>query len=145
MEKKERLNLSFGNKGFILTLDATLAVLVVLIILAVASFYFVQSYSLLPVFPVKRGHDIIAVLDYSGTLSKLNKETIAQEISSSLPLNLEMKIQISGNFSEHGGLIEVGNDIPGDKEVWSGQRVTPLIKNNKITNFSKISFWIWQK
>lgn len=136
----------FGNKkGFVFALDAAFAVVVFILLLLAIRYYATGFHknTLPDIQTLRVGSDILAVLDYTGTLNTLNKNTIENKMEDLLPPNYEMKIIISGE-SSHCDEEAGAEDIPDDRFVASGKRF--LAANPQTTTYyCTARYWIWLK
>ncbi|MDP2909321.1 MAG: hypothetical protein Q8N77_05950 [Nanoarchaeota archaeon] len=82
--KQKSWNLRSGNKkGFILSLDAAIAVTIVFIFLTLSAYYVGKANEdpLTRLQMIRSGSDIIAVLDQKGAFETLTQKEIADKIS----------------------------------------------------------------
>lgn len=139
--KRQFCYLNFGNKGFVLTLDAALAVIVVTMLLFVAVFYVGKAEDKLSNLQIVRtGSDILTVLDNNGALASLDEDIILDDLNALLPPYYNMRIIFNGTFSQDSIIIETASEIADDKFVGSGKRF--LVVNN---GFATAEYWIWSK
>src|SRR3989344_2985366 len=139
--KKQLWNSPYQNKkGIIFALDSAIAIIIVIIFLITASFY-VNKEKSLPKLQINRiGSDILAMLDNNNILSTLNQNTIEQQLSLLLPQSYEMKIRLTGEFSN----LQTNKTIPANKFVGSGKRIIIIIQQN--TTYNGIAqYWVWLK
>lgn len=139
--KKQLWNLNSGDKGFILSFDAVMAVFVVLIILIVATFYATRASedSLSKLQMIRTGNDILAILDYDGTLETKSAATIEEGLNELLPTSYHMMIEIKGKtFGPM--IIETASEMPTDRFIGSGKRMF-----NKNAEYYIARYWIWLK
>lgn len=143
MKQKALWRYGFGNKAFIFSLDAIIAVVVMTIVFGVIGFYTSRTTDSLPVLQMSRtGSDIVNVLynvgEFSGGMNEV--ETYMNEM---IPINYDMRIEVID--SEVNLLKEAGNSLPENKMIISGRRVLARTVGNKITNYATIQYWIWLK
>lgn len=137
--KKQSWSLSLENKGLIFSFDIMVAVLLVVVLLLAGTFYAAKSgeYSLSRLQMIRTGSDILAILDYDGTLKTLSMPTIEAGINELLPTSYHMRIEIKGR--EYGPLIiETTPEAPKDRFIGSGERVF-----NKNAEYYIARYWIW--
>ncbi len=82
------------KKGYVFTLDAAFAVIIVGVLLLMVYSYPITSYSSgADAIAIRRtASDIVAVLDYNDVLDTLDKSTIESELNPLLPPNLNMSM-----------------------------------------------------
>ncbi len=136
--KKQSYNSHYGNKGLIFTLDAAVAVIIVLVLLAGASVYISKSgETYLPRLQGTRtANDIITIMDYQNSFSNLDENSISTRIQELLPSNYNMKLYINSTLGE----IETSEELPKDKFISTGERVLVIEDDYAIARF-----WIWLK
>ena len=89
-------NLHCGNKGQVFSLDAIIAIFLVMIVL-ISSFFMVnkeneENYELLQQFNL--ANDVFTVLDVNGKLDSLNKNSIKTSIETILPKNFDYAFRL---------------------------------------------------
>jgi len=145
--KKQSWNSHSGNKkGFILSLDAAIAVLIVFIFIAVSTYYVGKANEdpLTRLQMVRAGSDIISVLDQKGVFETLTQTEISDEISSILPPVYEMRLRVNGTFPQEILTVETTNETIGRQFVVSGER--NLVMYNETGNYyATVKYWMWQK
>ena len=145
--KKQSWNLRSGNrKGFILSLDAAIAVMIVFIFIAVSTFYIAKANeeTLSRVQVVRAGSDIMNVLDRENVFETKDPVAISREIGSILPSMYEMRLRINGTFPEKTITVETTNQTPQGQFVVSGERVI-VLSNNSASNYAVANYWMWLK
>ncbi len=152
MVKKLSSNFKSGknNKGFILSLDISMAVFIAFILIAVSVYYVglasEEPLSNLPL--VKAGSDIMTMLDYDGTLNRLDKIEIQNEMKALLPPGYEMRIMINGTFPDQGFVAEStpnSTAYPLNKKfVVSGMR-SFVIQNETKAYLATANYLVWLK
>ncbi|MDP2906812.1 MAG: hypothetical protein Q8O03_02630 [Nanoarchaeota archaeon] len=148
MVKKLSSNFKSGknNKGFILSLDVSMAVFIAFILIAVSVYYVglasEEPLSKLPL--VKAGSDIITMLDYENVLDRLDKIEIQNEMKALLPPGYEMRILINGTFPDQGFVAESTVNPPSKKFIVSGMR-SFVIQNETKDYFATANYLVWQK
>ncbi len=140
MEKKLCLNSNCGkNRGIIFSLDAVIAIFIVLVIVATSHYYFTWK----PITPtelqmIKVGYDVVSILDNKGIFDSLDRSYIENELRKVLPNNYEMRLFI--NTTTKNIIIETSKTTPKNKLIVCGERT--FVTNN---DFGKIKFWMWLK
>lgn len=132
-----------NKKGFVFTLDITIAMLVVFIVI-LTSLFFVSRGSEISISEHHLhciGSDIITIMDKREVFDSLDHSTIENELAEVLPVNYEMLIRIEGDFSIGNGTIEIGNDLPSQRILISGKKVA--LTNQDI--YLKLTYFIWTR
>jgi hypothetical protein len=141
--------------GFVFTIDATLALSLLLIILATTVFLSIQAaedpYGKLQV--ARTGKDMLAVMDSQGALSSGNNTTIQSAMDSMLPGGLGAHLQVSSYYYSSGSnsfnyineTAEYGENIPENRTTHGARWDFVSLKNGQITNYSIARMWIWQR
>lgn len=124
------------KKAFVFTLDAAMAVIVVVTLLLVAHYYVnrTNTESLSKIGMVRTGSDILTVLDNDGTLSTLDENSIATEMNNLLPVNYNMRIMLYCTNQTLG----ISTSLPSRKFVASGKRI--IVADD---DFCTARYWIW--
>ena len=137
MDKTHSWNSHSGNRGFIFTLDAIIAIIVIAIILSASGIFMIknldQNINSLQI--EKIGADTIATLDYKNDFNSLNKITIKSRIDNILPENYELSFKM-----ECQDIAILSGNIP-QQTVHSGERI--IVTNN--FDYCYIKYWIWEK
>ncbi|MEA2036064.1 MAG: hypothetical protein U9O94_01040 [Nanoarchaeota archaeon] len=130
------------NKGFVFTLDATLAVVILIPLLAFSAFYITKAggESVSKLQTIRIGGDVLAVLDYDGTLDTLSVESIEIGLNRILPINYHMRINVK---CENQGpiIVETTDVFPKNRFIGAGKRV--FIANTD--EYCVADFRIWLK
>lgn len=145
--KQESWNLRSGNKkGFILSLDAAIAVTIVFIFLTISAYYVGKANEdpLTRLQMIRSGSDIIEVLDQKGSFETLTQKEIADKISSILPPAYEMRLRINGTFPQQIITAETTNETAGKQFIVSGER-NLVIYNETGNYYATINYWMWQR
>ncbi len=142
------LKMKFNRKkGFVFSLDALLAVIIVTIVFLFTINYFSQTHEkIYYIYSAKEANDALAVLDYKGILDAADEGEIMQEIAELLPSS-EAKLNIT--ISD----IKLENKITttfGDIEknfVISGKRFFILTNEtvNGVNGFGVVKYLVWKK
>jgi hypothetical protein len=138
-----------GFKGFVFSIDAILAVSI-MIIFIIASFLMIarsseDAYANLQT--VRLGNDLLAVLEKSGTFALWDEEAIEGTMNSSLQqgagfhLQLDTYKHINGTFSlVNSG--EYGQQLPKSVTVY-GARRDFVTQSGGETEYTIARLWIW--
>ena len=137
MDKNHSWNSHSGNKGFIFTLDALIALFIIAITITVSGTFLLknlnQNINSLQI--EKIGADAIAVLDYNNDFNGLNKKTIESKINNIMPNNYDL------SFKMECQNITVLSGNPPIRAIHSGERI---IVTNKL-DYCYMRYWIWEK
>lgn len=148
MVKKLYSNFRSGknNKGFILSLDISIAVFVAFTLIAVSIYYvgLANEEILSKLQLVRTGNDIMAILDYEDALDRLDKIEIQNEMKTLLPPGYEMRMIANGTFPEQGFVAESTIDPPSKKFLGGGRR-TFIVYNETKDYFATAYYSIWLK
>ncbi|MBW2989815.1 hypothetical protein KY358_05870 [Candidatus Woesearchaeota archaeon] len=135
-------NSRFGNKAFIFSLDALIAVIVAVSLLSASSSYISRSRSepVSELQAIRIGSDVLALMDYSGALDNLDFERMDLELNRLLPINYHMRIEAE---CMEGGPVtaETTDTFPKDRFIGAGSRI--FITN--ASNYCIADFSIWLK
>ena len=159
MAQKQSWNSKFGIKGFAFSLDAALAVFVIVLLIAVSTDYVNKSDEAMPNLQVYRvGSDVINVLRIEGKLNDFKSgnfswDVINGSIHNILPSNYEMRVKYlavpSYYKKKKGGKTitgETGDNIPNDRFVASGKVIFLADKVKKDLGYYVIAqYWVWEK
>ncbi len=146
--EQRKLRSLYGNKGIVFTLDAVMAMIVVIILLTFANYYLFKidqtssSSSNLQV--LKTGSDVMKMLDYNKSFQNYNAAIIDADKRFFLQPNYEMRIIIN---TTDGRNFDTNQIIPSNRFVGSGS-IVMAITDESISN--KINpaigrYWIWVK
>jgi len=135
--KKSLWNLHYGNRGFILTLDILIALLIVMSAVIVSTTVMVKSSNKnLILLQVKAiGEDIATVLDYKKDFDTLYKNSISNNIKALLPENFEMSYKLGCPS------ITIYDTAPQKRFTGTGKRVIVTSKGE----YCLLEYWIWPK
>lgn len=144
MRRQSWSSRSGNRKGFILALDAAIAVTIVVIIIAVSAYYTGKANEdpLTRLQMIRAGSDVIAVLDQQNVFETLEQEQIADEISSILPPSYEMRLRVNGTFPQKILTVETTKEDPGENFVVSGER-NMVLYNTTGNHYATVKYWMW--
>lgn len=132
---------SMNKKGFAFSLDLIAGIVIVFIVLIFASFllhrgseFDLSQHNLILV-----GSDLVTVMDNQEIFDTLDHDYIEEKMQEILPGNYQMLLRVEGNFSTSNGLVEVGSNLPEDRNVFSGRKVA--LTNESV--YLKITYFIW--
>lgn len=129
---------SVGKRGQVLTFDAALATVLVVIVIAASAHYAsvsaIEPAAVLQM--VRTGHDVIAVLDAQGFFNRANVTELENELQNSTPVNYNIRLSVE---NETTSWYVTNSSLPNETLTVSGIRPVVL----RDTNFSIVRFWIW--
>jgi len=138
-------------KGFSLTLDASLAVIIMAMFLLVFSFFYAQigedTYSL--VAAERQANDMLIVMDKSGELATLDQEILTQTLDEGFHGSFSKQLEIEYyNYSE--GFYLAGNFSMGDNYSLSekavfAQREFLIFENDTVKHYGIARLKLWVK
>ena len=131
------------KQGFILTLDLAFGTIIIFILI-LAGIFFVslsskQHSSELQLARV--GSDIVTVMEHKNLFLDPEHASLQSAMDSLLPSNIEMLLRLEGEFTSGNGTLEVGSELPRNKPIIAGQRVS-LTSNEQ---YLKITYLIWPR
>ena len=140
------------NKGFIFSLDATLALFVFVFVLLTINYFAYQSEksSYVKIQLERVGTDLGRVLDENGTLQNGNESEINLFLEAVLPANYLARISVETYYREPQGfnLIEIreyGSAPPQNASVYGVRHDFVGITNGKLANYSIARISVWEK
>jgi len=138
------------KKGFIFSLDATMAVFMLVFVLLATSFMLEQSStdSLSQLQATRIGKDALAVLDKEGDLQSFNGTRIEAKLAAMLPLGNSMHLKVDTYYYDNGSFFfasqnEFGPDVPSGITVYGARRDFASMKNGQVSNYSIARAYIW--
>lgn len=150
MARKQLSNLRYGNKrAFILTLDALLALIIVLIVLGAANSYIARSENVMPNIQTARiGSDIVKLLENTNSFGSLNATAIKNNMNSIIPPSYGMRLNVSWAYADTPKSVnsfEVGENLPDKKSISTGKRFFVVISGGSLTHYGVVNYWVWLK
>jgi hypothetical protein len=139
------LNLRYGGKGFVLSLDALIGALLAFSMFSYLLFYPLANEAIMEkLYLTKQGSDAMIVIDYNEKIDTLNESEITQELENLLNSS-EMKLNITYSDSELESKTNLvfGNQPRGF--AGSGKRFFVVSNETDITFFGVVSYNIWKK
>lgn len=140
------------KKGFVFTIDATLALMLLVLTLVTVSFLSIQAednpYARLQV--VRAGKDALNVLERQGVLGSGNATLIDDTLNYTLPSGIGAHVQVSTYIYDTGAfnLVNVsdyGLSAPNNSSVYGARLDFVGIENGVVTNYSIARMTIWQR
>ena len=142
MTKQISSHCGFGNKAFIFSLDAAIAVLVTTIFFIAIIYYTGSTTQSMPVLQMSRtGSDILTMLYYDGTLTSISS-SLEDNMKLMLPSNYGMRIEITK--LDGTSLAAAGETLPEDKTYISGKRIFAR-QGNPDVHYAIAQYWVWLK
>jgi len=133
-----------GRKGYALIVDATFGALIAVSIMVVATTFMNAGYSAgTGTVSVKRmATDVMAVLDYNGTLDTLDENMIRSGVRHLLPPSLEMGINITVYDENLNHVQETNINFDTEKDRLAGKRGFMTFSGNQATGFAVAEYWV---
>ena len=137
------------NKGFALTLDATLAIMVLALFLMVYAFLSYQAMEdpHIPLVLEKEADDLLIVLDKTGVLSSRNVSLINQTMNQTLPGYLSWNMEMEYYNYTDGFALEANETFGGNySEVEKravAQREFVVFENRSVTHYGIARLRLW--
>lgn len=130
-----------NKKAFVFSLDVIIAVTVVMSVLIVSMFYITKAgdESISTLQTIRIGSDILAVLDYDGTLDTLSALNIEEKLDVILPINYHMKIKIDC-INQDPIIAETTDTLPTNRLIASGKRV--FVTNTGEYCIADFNIWL---
>ena len=142
MTKQISSHCGFGNKAFIFSLDAAIAVLVTTIFFIAIIYYTGTQPQSMPVLQMSRtGSDILTMLYYDGTLTSISS-SLEDNMKLMLPSNYGMRIEITK--LDGTSLAAAGETLQEDKTYISGKRIFAR-QGNPDVHYAIAQYWVWLK
>ncbi|HIG93899.1 TPA: hypothetical protein HA234_06915 [Candidatus Woesearchaeota archaeon] len=131
------------KKGFILTLDLMLGLVIFFMVLFSVLFFVNRQneFTLADYQLLRTGSDLVTILDNQKRSDDLNPLSLESNLQDLVPANYGLLLRIQGEFDEGNGTIEVGDEIPLQKVILSGRRVA-LTDNEE---YLLITYMVWSK
>jgi hypothetical protein len=138
-----------SRRGFVYTLDAMFAVLILLILLATFSFFSADAeenpYPLLVL--KKQANDMLIVLDKKGDLATGNITQINESLHENFPPSLQTHMELEYyNFSNRFHYVnatDFGADYSGIDELVLAQREFLVLENGSVKYYAIARLRIW--
>ena len=138
------------KRGFVLTLDVTIAAFILFAVMAVIFIFIVKSGGdkTPEAIEQKISNDIISVLHKKGVLQTFDQSNIQSNLNLLMPTIYDMRLEIkkysvSGNSTNLVQNITVGSNLPTEnKTIIGGKRV--FIGQNG-TYYGSADYFIWLK
>ncbi len=138
------------KRGFILTLDAIIAVFVVVTILAYANTQLNKSkVTQWSQYQMKQtGDDIVLMMKNDGTLQTLDSETIESALTNVAPANYQMRMHITKYAIVEAVLvptqtIDVGPDVEDSSLRTYGKQTFLIFTQDDVSSYNTVEYWIW--
>src|SRR3989344_6116883 len=141
-----------GRRGFVFTIDATLALFLLVLTLIAVSFLSIQAeddpYARLQA--VRAAKDTLAVMEQQGILASAKQPLINGTLNSTLPKGGGAHMEISTYTYDSGAfnLVKVsdyGLYAPNNSSAYGARLDFVGMRNAVVTNYSIARMVIWQK
>jgi hypothetical protein len=141
-----------GNGGFVFSIDATLAVFIMILAVVVAVLLVSQGagdpYGGTQASLVAK--DTLFALDYQGMLSSQNSTAITAALSSALPSNIGAQLYITtyaynGTAFVQSGAVIAGQTAPYNSTTYGSQYDFVSMYNGTVQNYSVARMTVWQQ
>jgi hypothetical protein len=151
MTRKGRRKSAKPLAGFVYTIDATLALFLLVLTLATVVFLSGQAgddpFASLQLSRV--GRDALAVMDMTGVISTGNATLIVSTLNSTLPSSLRAHLTVYTYYYDTGSfnLVKVsdyGDPVPGNATVFGERRDFVSMNNRQVSNYSMVRMSLWE-
>ncbi|VVC00890.1 Uncharacterised protein [uncultured archaeon] len=141
-----------NKSGFVFSIDATLALFLLVLVLITVVFLSSQAeespYVKLQV--LRSAKDVLIVMDKAGIVAGGNASAIESALNSTLPVGVGAHLQVSTYYLDGGSfslvnVSEYGEAVPENITIYGARRDFASFKNNHITNYSVVRMSVWQK
>ncbi len=134
------------KKGFVLSLDAAVAVVLVTIILMGSAFFFLKTNEtfIVNMQMLRVGSDITAVLQADGTLDTLDPLQIKSGIEEILPISYNMRMLINSTASSSIIIVETESAQTNKKFIVAGKRFFYAVQGGNAYP-SAVTYEVWPK
>jgi len=140
-----------GSKGFVMTLDASLAVIIMAIFLLSFSFFYAQigedTSSLMAA--EKQANDLLIVMDKNGTLATLDPEAIDGNMDLALHEGFSKYLEVEYYNYSNGfylaGNFSVGSNYTESEKTVFAQREFLVFDNQSIKHYGIARLRLWAK
>ena len=142
------------GKGYVLSLDALMALLILITFIGAAGFSFLQeSGNVIAKGETKKVmDDTMDVLDRENVLEGLDVAIIEEKINSSLPKNIFWKVKIEEfEYSQNNFTLRntysLGDTTTSlaDIEFVKGRRLFLTFEDREILRFYNLEYWAWSE
>lgn len=132
-----------NSRGFVISLDAMVAVVISAIMMALAFSMMQPQEPLAQAAMAKFGGDAAGVLDIGGALDSLDNETIGIALAGMLPPNYNMSIAVSCESGASAG----SGSLPGSAESRdiSAGKIFFVKSSSSVDDYCAARWWIWQR
>ena len=153
MKQLRKWKWHYGNKSFVMTMDAIIAVIIVILFLSFANLFFLkgQQSSAQELQMIKYGSDVVRILDSEQLFDEVvllggNFSIVSNRTQNISLKNYQMKFAIV-DFGKIGNITEEDIPIPQDRFIGGGEYVIAVTNttNNTIKSYNRVRYWIWLK
>ena len=146
-------NGSNGNgRGFVFSIDATLALFLLVLTLVTVSFLSVQAEDnpYVRVQVARAGKDALYLLERQGVLATGDRGAIDNELNRTLPSGVGAHLQVSTYYYDSGefnmvNISDYGLTAPNNSSTFGARLDFVSVRNGIVTNYSIARMTIWQK
>jgi hypothetical protein len=140
------------SKGYVYSIDATLAVFLIMLAAAVAVMLSTQGsesqYGKAQISLAAK--DALLAMDYHGALSRGDASEIGFELNRSLPSGVAASLEITTYYYDNGTFNYINQSIYGDPlldnvTTWGSEYDFVTMANGKVANYSVARMTAWQK
>lgn len=131
-------------KGYALVVDVTVGALVAIAMLVVAISVLSSGYSsgIGSVAMKRMASDVVATLDYNGTLDTMDENQIRSGIRHLLPSTLEMGMNITEYDDNFNHVKETIVDYSTEKNALVGRHSFMIFSGSGATGFAVADYWV---
>jgi hypothetical protein len=136
-------------RGFALTLDATLAVIVLMLFVSVYSFLSSQAMEdpHVPLVLEKEANDLLIVLDKQGILPSMNETLMGEALNDTLPAHINWNMEME-YYNYTDGFVLAGNgtfgfERPEESRESVAQREFVVIENASVVHYAIARLRLW--
>jgi len=137
----------YGNRGFVLSLDAVIAVILVFVLMTTLAISLQNKENLQNIYLSKRGSDIAALIDSNSRIDSLNITLIKNEVVNLTDFeDIEMNITTYNPDLSGKSSISFSTASPKNSSfVSTGKRFFVIMNNTRAAKFGVINYRIWKK
>ncbi len=140
------------TKGFVFTIDATLALFLMVLVLITIIFLSAQADEspYVNLHMLRIGKDTLSVMDKQGILTSGNVSLMNSSLNSTLQRSIGAHVEISTYYYDEGGfnfmsITQFGSNIPANASIYVTSRDFVAMSNGRISNYSIARMTLWQK
>jgi len=143
-----------NKKGFVFSLDAAFALLLILSAFFAADFFlFKAETSGWPNLSNKRqAEDIMFLMDRGDVLQSMDSNKVQDFIDNALIKNLDMRVELQTfSYTDNNFVLQqtvnVGPSVPSDRDIIKGRRLFLIFDDVNLTvdRYGNAEYWVWLK